>query len=100
MNKILQQNIIKELGLDKLPEKEQEEALETAGRIIFQAVLIKVMDELDEEQKSEFEKIIIKEPNNEEKITEFLESNVPDLDEIVKEEVLNFKKETLNLAKL
>lgn len=100
MNKILQKNIIKELGLNKLSEKEQEEAILSAGRIIFQAVLIKVMDVLSEEKKEEFEKIITEEPQNEEKVTDFLQSHVSDLNGIVSQEVINFKQEILNLAKL
>lgn len=100
MNNILQKEIIKELGLLNLPGKEQEEALLTVGRIIFQAVLIRIMEELLDEKKDELEKIITESPDDEEKIMEFLQTNVPKLDEIVKEEIINFKKETLDLAKL
>lgn len=100
MNKTIQNKIINELGLDKLPEEEREEAILTAGRIIFQSVLIRVMEELSEEERENFKKIIAEEPQNEEKVANFLQSNIPDLDKIVAQEVLNFKQETLNLTKL
>jgi hypothetical protein len=99
MDKILQQNIIKDLGFDKLPQKDQEEALLSAGRVIFQAVLIRVLDILSEEEKEEFEKIIAKNPEDQEKIMKFLNSKIPDLEEISREEITIFKKECLNLLK-
>lgn len=99
MNTILQQNIIKDLGFDKLPQKDQEEALLSAGRVIFQAVLIRVLDILSEEEKEEFEKIIAENPEDQEKIMNFLNSKIPDLEEISREEIANFKREVLNLVK-
>lgn len=96
MNTILQKNIIKDLGLDKLSEKEQEETLLSVGRIIFQSVMIRVMEELDEAGKDEFEKILTEKPNDEEAILNFLRSKLPNLDEIVNEEVAKFKQESVN----
>ncbi|MDP3014995.1 MAG: DUF5663 domain-containing protein [bacterium] len=95
MKTILQKNIIKDLGLDKLSEKEQEESLLSIGRIIFQSVLIRVMEELDEAGKDEFEKILEEKPNDEEAILNFLRSKLPNLDEIVDEEVAKFKQESV-----
>lgn len=99
MPTILQKNIIKELGLDKLPEKEQEESLLTIGRIIFQAVLIRVMEELTEKEKDQFEKILTEKPNDEEAILKFLQTKVSNLNEIVNEEVAKFKQEGLDFVK-
>lgn len=99
MNTILRKNIISDLGLDKLPEKEQEEAFLSIGRIIFQSVLIKIMEELDEKGKNEFEKILSEKPNDEEVILNFLRSKLPNLDEIVNEEVVKFKQESVDFVK-
>ena len=99
MPTILQKNIIKDLGLDKLPEKEQEEALLTIGSIIFQAVLIKVMEELTEKEKDQFEKLLTEKPDDEEAILGFLKAKVPNLNEIVNEEVAKFKQESLDFMK-
>ncbi len=100
MDKILKQNIMKDLGFDKLPQKDQEEALLSAGKVIFQAVLIRVLDILDEKEKEEFEKIIKESPDDQEKIMKFLNSKVPNLEEISREEIANFRKECLNLLKV
>ncbi len=96
---ILQKNIIKELGLDKLSEKEQEETLLNIGKIIFQSVLIRTMEELDEKGKDEFEKILSEKPNDEEAIMNFLQSKLPNLNEIVNDEVSKFKQESVDFMK-
>lgn len=99
MATILQKNIISDLGLGKLPEKEQEEALQSIGRIIFQAVLIRTMEELDEKSKDEFEKILTEKPNDESAILEFLQTKIPNLNEIVNDEVSKFKQESVDFMK-
>lgn len=99
MATILQKNIIKELGLDTLPGKEQEETLLSIGRIIFQSVLIRTMEELDENSKDEFEKILSEKPNDEEAILAFLQSKLPNLNEIVQDEVSKFKQESVDFMK-
>ncbi|MEK7553288.1 MAG: DUF5663 domain-containing protein [Patescibacteria group bacterium] len=92
MNTILQKNIIKDLGLENLSEKEQEESLLSIGRIIFQSVLIRVMEELDEAGKDEFEKILTEKPNDEEAILGFLQAKISNFNEIVSGEVAKFKQ--------
>jgi hypothetical protein len=99
MPTILQRNIIKELGLDKLPEKEQEETLLNMGKIIFQSVLIRTMEELDDKGKDEFEKILSEKSNNEEAIMSFLRSKLPNLNKIVDDEVSKFKQESVDFMK-
>jgi len=97
MNTILQKNIIKDLGLDTLSEKEQEQASLSVGKIIFQSVLIRVMEELDDKAKNEFEKILKEKSNDESAILIFLKSKIANLDEIVSEEVAKFKQESVDL---
>jgi len=95
MANILKQNIIQELGLDVLSEKEQEEALLRIGQIIFQSVLIRVMEELTAKEKDQFAKLLTERPDDEKVIFDFLKSKIPNLEEIVNEEVAAFKKESL-----
>ena len=97
MDAILQANIIKDLGLDQLPKKEQEETLLSIGRIIFQSVLIRVMEELSDNDKDEFEKILAEKPNSEEAILGFLKSKIANLDTIVGEEIVKLKQESIGL---
>ncbi|PIR71538.1 MAG: hypothetical protein CO145_02430 [Candidatus Nealsonbacteria bacterium CG_4_9_14_3_um_filter_37_13] len=99
VNKILHQNIIKELDIDALPEKEQEEALLRVGKIIFQSVLIRVMEKLNSEEKDQFTKLLTEKPDDEKAILDFLKSKIPNFNEIVNEEVAGFKKESLDFMK-
>jgi hypothetical protein len=98
-NTILRQNIIKQLGIETLPEKEQEEILLRIGKIIFQSVLIRVMERLNSKEKDEFTQLLTEKPDDEKAILDFLKSKIPDLDEIVNEEVATFKKEVVDFAK-
>lgn len=99
MQDILKKNIIKDLGLDALPEKDQEEALLTVGKIIFQAVLIRVLQELTEKEKDQFEKLLTEKTDDEEAILSFLQAKIPHLNDIVNEEVAKFKRETVDFMK-
>jgi hypothetical protein len=95
----LHKDLIKYLGIDKLPEDEQERILLNIGKIIFQLVMIRVLEELNENDKGEFEKILNEKPNDEEAILNFLKSKIPNLDEIVNEEIAKFKEESLDFMK-
>jgi len=99
MNNILRQNIIKDLGLDTLSEKEQEEALLKIGKIIFQSILIKVIEELDDNEIDNFTELLEKNPNDEKVILDFLQAKVPNFNELVNNEVANFKKESMDFMK-
>ncbi len=99
VKQILHQNIIKELGLDMLPEKEQQEALLRVGKIIFQSVLIRVMEELNTKGKNQLTKLLTEKPDDEKIILDFLKSKIPDLNKIVNEEIIHFKQESLGFMR-
>lgn len=99
MDEILKQNIIKDLGLDKLPPEKQEETILTIGRLIFQGVVIRVMSLLGEKDKDEFDKLLSEKIEDEEAVLNFLKSKIPNLEELVNEEVAKFKKESVDFMK-
>ncbi len=94
MQDILRKNIIEDLGLDKLPQKDQEEMLLMIGRLIFQGVIIRVMSLLSEKDKDDFDKLLSEKIEDEEAVLKFLESRVPNLNEIINDEVASFKQES------
>jgi hypothetical protein len=96
MEEILNKNIIKELGLDGLPEEEQEKAMLKIGEIIFKGVMVRVLQELNDKEAKEFEELISNKPDDQEAILNFLQKKVPNLDEITNEEVARFKQESLD----
>lgn len=99
MDDILKQNIINDLGIGALPQEQQEEALFSIGNIIFQKVLIRVIESMAEADKDAFEKILSEKNNKPETILNFLRSKVANLDEIVNEEVRKFKQESADIMK-
>ena len=97
MDDILKRNIIQELGLDRMPQAQQEEALLSVGRIIYQAVLIRVLEELNDKDQGEFEKLLTEEPGDQDAVFAFLKAKLPTLDAIVDEEIMKFKEESAGL---
>jgi spore cortex formation protein SpoVR/YcgB (stage V sporulation) len=91
---LLGKNVIHDLGLDALPPEKQEEVLLSIGKIIYQGVLLRVMEELSEEEKAAFDRVLAS-AKNEDDILAFLEDHVPHLEALIKEEIARFKEHSL-----
>lgn len=99
LEKIAKVDLIKELGIDKLPEEKREQVLMQMGEIIQQRTLLRLAEEMTDEQKDEFNKALDENKENPEKVTEYLQTNFPELDKIVMEEIGKYKQEIMDLAK-
>jgi len=100
MDNIFNQNIISYLGLEHLDQDKQEETLLRIGKVIYQAMMLRVMDILSEDEQKEFGQILDAVGTNENKqgeIMDFLKVKIPNLDEVAKEEITKFKKETMDV---
>jgi len=86
------QNIIQELGLETLPQEKQEEIILKIGDIINQKILIRVLDEMSEDQKDLFEKFLADNKSNQGAIFEYLHSHIDGFDTMAREEIESFKK--------
>ncbi len=89
--KIIQENIIKEFGLEDLSEDKQIELLTTMTESVLKRITIKVLEQLSEEDKKEFDRA--RETNDPDKINEFLREKINNYDEMVKEVIKEFKGE-------
>jgi predicted sugar kinase len=89
----LQKNLITELGLEDLPDDKKEELILKIGGLIQQNVLLRILSELGEKDKDEFDKVLAE--GNDEKTLAFLQSKISNFDELVKEEVAKFKEEAI-----
>lgn len=87
-------NFLQDLGINDLTDDKKTSLLLDIGRIIQQNVIIRVLDELKEEDKNEFEKLLESKANDQQAILSFLQSKIPNLDAIVGEEIDNFKSES------
>lgn len=92
----IKDNIIKELGLDNLSEERKTEILLGIGRVIQQNVILRILDELKEGDKDEFDKFLENNSENEEIIYQFLQSKISNLDGIINEEIKKIKEESVN----
>ncbi|MBI5306388.1 hypothetical protein HZB04_02300 [Candidatus Wolfebacteria bacterium] len=93
----LQTNIIKELGLENLSDERKMEIMLGVGRIVQQNVILRILDELKEKDKDEFDKFLEKNEGNEEAIYKFLKSKIFNLDDIINEEIKKIKGESIDL---
>jgi gas vesicle protein len=97
MPKKLKESIIKDLGIDQLPEDKREEVLLMMTEALLKRILIVALEKIPGNKKEEFDKIFASKDS--EKINEFLSDNIPDYEKMVKNEIENFKneiKETVN----
>lgn len=99
LQKIAKIDLIKELGIDKLPEEKKEQVLMQMGEIVQQRTLLRLTEEMTDEQKDKFNKILEENKENPEKVTEYLQENFPELDNIVTEEVGRYKQEIMDLMR-
>ncbi len=81
----IQDKIVKNLELDKLSPSEQEETLLRIGGIIYQNVLGRVMETMEDKDMDEFEKILDNNAKPEE-IFAFLRKVNPQFEQIIAEE--------------
>jgi hypothetical protein len=96
MDKNTADNIISELGLDQLSQEEQEQVLERIGKIIYQAVLERVLGRLSEEDAQKLDELLDGDPSGEE-ILAFLRERIDNIDEIIQEEAQKFRQESLQV---
>ncbi len=89
----VRKNIISLFEIEKLPEEKQEETITKIGKIIFQAVLIRVLPLMEEEDRLEYEKLV-ESGVEAEALLDFFFEKVPGFLQIVAEESENFRKES------
>ncbi|HKL16901.1 MAG TPA: DUF5663 domain-containing protein [Patescibacteria group bacterium] len=95
MNKeeLLKTNLITKLGLEELPDQKKMALINKFGELVEKRTILRLMEELKKEDAQEFEKV--KEKSQEDKM-KFLRERVPNLDEIVEEEIVKVKKEIID----
>ena len=78
------------MGLQDLPDEKKEQLILKIGELIQQNIILRVLDELSDKEKDEFDKVLAQEDG--EKTLAFLQSKLPNLEEIFKEEIARFKE--------
>ncbi len=94
-NQELRDILIKELGIEGLPEEAQDEIVGKLGEVILKSLTVAIFEKLSNDARADFERISSR--GDHDLIQEFLEENVPDLHLLMEEEV---KKTLENFTKL
>lgn len=95
MKNILPSDIIKEWGLQSLPEEKQIEMVERIGRIIYQALLVRSLDILTEKEQVEFDALLDIDTTTPDDVLGFLQKKIPSFEKIVLEERNSLKEDIL-----
>jgi len=92
--KILQKDIIPLLGIDALPQKDQETFLEDIGALVLENALHRLVRDMDAATKKEFERLVDVAANPDALFTTLAEQ-YPAFDTLLEEEVVAFKREAI-----
>ena len=92
---IFSKNIIKEWNLTNLPLQKQKEMIERIGRILYQAILVRSLDILSQDEQEELDSILDNDNTLPEDIIKFLQSKIPTFDQLVKDERNSLKEDLL-----
>lgn len=84
-NQELRTILIKELGIEDLPEEAQDEIVSKLGEVILKSLTASIFEKIPNEARAEFEHIA--ETNDGERIQSFLTEHIPDLHLLMEEEV-------------
>ncbi len=92
----INKKIIEILGINSLPADEQKEAMERLGALVYQEVMLRVLDDMNDEDRSSFEQLAEKNQDPE-TLFVFLSEKVPNVEEIVREEAESIRDESAEI---
>lgn len=95
MNNILSKDIIKEWGLEALPETKQVEMVDRIGRIMYQAILVKSLDILSEKEQTEFDALLDLDTTTPQDVLAFLQTKIPTFEQLIIDERKSLKEDIL-----
>lgn len=88
---LLNVDLIKEFHLDGLPVEERQKILDEMSELISRAIWLRIMDNLNETQADELKKLL-DDVSDVSMVTNFLKTNIPSIEDIVREEVAKYKE--------
>lgn len=80
-------NLSSQLDLSNLSEENRAKILTKTGELLKKRILLRIEEEMNEKQMNEFQKLLEERGDDPNKIEEYLRENIPNIDEITKEEV-------------
>ncbi|MEK7635259.1 MAG: DUF5663 domain-containing protein [Patescibacteria group bacterium] len=94
MNEEFNKKIAKDFGLENMDSREQEKMIEKVGNLLFESVVERAVDAMDESVINEFDSVIDSAGGDYQRVIEFFKSKVLGFDIIVSEELTRLKRAT------
>jgi hypothetical protein len=94
MNEEFNKKIITDFGLGSMDPSEQEKMIEKIGNLLFESVVERAIDVMDDSAMNDFEGAVSNAGEDYQKVVTFLKSRVPGFDAIVSEELSRLKRAT------
>jgi hypothetical protein len=94
MNEEFNKKIVKDFGLEGMDSREQEKMIEKIGNLLFESVVERAVDEMDEQTMNDFDEVVSNAGSDYQKVISFFKSRVPGFDNIVSEEMSRLKRAT------
>ena len=88
----IKETIVDLFELDKMEPVKAAEMIDRLGKLVFQAVLVRVLPLLSEEDMTEYERIVSSQEGGE-VLFKFLGEKIPDLENIIMEEAETLRAE-------
>lgn len=90
----IQAKIVEAFGIGDLPEDKQAQVLARAGELLIKRLFLKVADILSPEDKNNLDEMLGQEPPvSEEQVSTFLTEKVPNIEQILQNEIQEFAGE-------
>jgi hypothetical protein len=86
---ILNLDLFKELGLDSFSTDEKMGLMEEAAKVVIGQIWLRIAESLSPSKQKELDDLLL--AGNQEGIEKFLKSEIPNLEELVKEEIASYK---------
>jgi hypothetical protein len=97
MNDSLQKDLITALGIDTLPQAEQDEMMLRIGKLLVQGIMLRAFNILSDRDRDEVEKFVEANPNDIEALYGLLNQMIPDFSSVIQDEVTAFKADALDV---
>jgi hypothetical protein len=91
IEELLKLNLFKELGLEDVEPEVKQTILDDAGYVITRGIWIKITESLSDEKQNELAELLKNDPENADAITNFIKKEIPNYEDLAKEEVANYK---------
>lgn len=92
-----QQNIMTQLGFDKLPVEKQEELYKRIGVVLFQGIMLRALESMSDEEQDKLDAFLGEHPEDPDALMGYLRQNVTDFDALVADEVARFRASVMDL---